>query len=320
MARIEKYILDLLTRHDCVIVPGLGGFVANYKPAVIVEERNLFQPPKKEIGFNRSLSHNDGLLINHICLMEKVSWDKSTEQIKHFITHFQDRINRGETVALEGIGTFRTDALKNLQFTPNHRNQLLPDAYGLFEFHFEPIQDIAIRQRQEEPVRRLLRSRSPRYWSSVAAMIAGLFLFTPELKMPEQQQINTGHLISAVTEIHSNNENIAKADIEFPATKNLNHQEKIQEPTTMVSPITPAEATPKPFHLIVASFKEEIPALQSVKQLKMEGFPDVSILRSENGRFRVTLEAFDNREKAVNRLMDLRKTEQFKSVWLLSHK
>src|SRR5690554_2808390 len=140
MARIEKHILYLLTQHDCVIVPRLGGFVANYKPAVIIEERNLFQPPKKEIGFNRSLSHNDGLLANHICKKENLSWAESTELINSFVSEFQSNINKGETFTFEGIGSFRKDALGNIQFTPNVRNKLLPGSYGLTEFHFEPLQ------------------------------------------------------------------------------------------------------------------------------------------------------------------------------------
>ncbi|SFE02551.1 SPOR domain-containing protein [Thermophagus xiamenensis] len=319
MARIEKHILYLLTQHDCVIVPGLGGFVANYKPAVIIEERNLFQPPKKEIGFNRSLSHNDGLLANHICRIEKLSWDESNEQIKMFVENFQSKIKKGETIVFEGIGSFRTDALNNLQFTPNYRNQLLPDAYGLFEFHFEPIQNVAIRQKHEEPVKRLLRSRSPRYWSSVAAVIAGLFLFTPELKMPEQQ-INTGHIISAVTESHPNNESISEAIIEQPAGNLNDAQENFPDQAAMVPTNIETGTADKTFHLIVASFKDETPAQQSVKQLKTQGFSDASIILGENGRYRVTLEAYHNRDKALNRLLELRKKELFKSIWLLSQK
>jgi hypothetical protein len=33
--KIEQYISELLYKYDCVIVPGLGGFVANYKSATI---------------------------------------------------------------------------------------------------------------------------------------------------------------------------------------------------------------------------------------------------------------------------------------------
>ena len=53
---ITKYIKELLFLHDCVILPGFGGFVANYKSAKIDEIRNVFFPPSKDIGFNREIS------------------------------------------------------------------------------------------------------------------------------------------------------------------------------------------------------------------------------------------------------------------------
>jgi hypothetical protein len=33
--KLDHYISQLLFRYDCVIVPNLGGFVTNYKPATI---------------------------------------------------------------------------------------------------------------------------------------------------------------------------------------------------------------------------------------------------------------------------------------------
>ncbi|MBZ4675568.1 MAG: hypothetical protein JG782_187 [Anaerophaga sp.] len=315
MASIEKHISDLLCLHDCVIVPGLGGFVANYKPAALIEERNLFQPPKKEIGFNRSLSHNDGLLTNHICKQEHLSWNESTERINSFVEEFQTKINNNITYVFEGIGTFRKDALGNLQFTPNAGNNLLPDAYGLTEFHFEPLQQVVTRQEHEEPVKRLLRSRSPRYWATVAALIAGLFLFTPELKMPEHQQINTGNMLSSVTE-----ETVSPVEATSNAAKQLTNSANGAPDISEKAEIASGGRNDRvntPFHLIAASFKYEAPAQQIAEQMKKEGFPDAQVLPANNGRFRVALESFEKRDSAVERLYALRKNRQFENVWLL---
>jgi hypothetical protein len=75
MGTITSYITDLVHLHDCVIVPGLGAFVGNYKPSEINQEKGLFFPPKKEIGFNRSLQHNDGLLYDYIARCEGLSFN-----------------------------------------------------------------------------------------------------------------------------------------------------------------------------------------------------------------------------------------------------
>jgi hypothetical protein len=319
MASIEKHISDLLSLHDCVIVPELGGFVANYKAAVAVDERNLFLPPAKEIGFNRSLSHNDGLLTNQIIKREQKTWQESTGLIRKFVKELQYRIDNGESAEIQGIGSFRKDALGNLQFTPIERNHLLPDAFGLDEFHFEPLH-ATITQKQEEPVRRLLRSRSPKYWTSVAAMIAGLLLFSPHLEMPDHQQMDTSNMISAVAEGNSDESIHASA----PKT-----EETVEDLQTQKSEAKTADnkedtsITPKniesPYHLIAASFKYEAPASETLDSYKSNGFSEAQLLHSDNGRYRVALFSFEERTKAVEKLYALRKEEAFKNVWLLTN-
>ena len=59
---ITAFIRELLFGHDCVIVPGFGGFIGNYTPASIDKSSGTFYPPVKQISFNRNLNHNDGLL------------------------------------------------------------------------------------------------------------------------------------------------------------------------------------------------------------------------------------------------------------------
>ncbi|PWE00272.1 HU domain-containing protein [Marinilabilia rubra] len=318
MTSIEKHISDLLCLHDCVIVPGLGGFVANYKSAVIIEERNLFQPPKKEIGFNRSLAHNDGLLANHICTREKTSWDQSLGLIEEFVSSTKDRINQGESIALQRIGTLRKDALGNIQFSPKERNDLRPDSFGLDEYHFEPLHHAIQLEKQEEPVRRLLRSRSPKYWGSVAAMIAGLLFFSPDLKMPEHQQIDTSSMISALSE----KENITSGTVANDRSESKENPAFINTgseiPENKASNIATSSPIIKPYHLIAGSFKHKAPAQQTLDQYKNEGFGEAHLLKSSNSRFRVALFSFENRDEAVNKLYAVRKDDALKNVWLLA--
>ena len=55
MIELAQHIEALLLENDCVIVPGLGGFVAHYTPAMRVAEENTFLPPTRIIGFNPGL-------------------------------------------------------------------------------------------------------------------------------------------------------------------------------------------------------------------------------------------------------------------------
>ena len=45
MIELAQHIEALLLENDCVIVPGLGGFVAHYTPAMRVAEENTFFAP-----------------------------------------------------------------------------------------------------------------------------------------------------------------------------------------------------------------------------------------------------------------------------------
>jgi len=324
MASMEKHISDLLCMHDCVIVPGLGGFVANHKPAEVVEERHQFRPPVKEIGFNRSLSHNDGLLAKHISQREQISWNESIERIQAFVADLRTKINQGERVRLQGIGSFRKDAVGNLQFTPKERNQLLPSSFGLYEFHYEPLPYVPSARRDEEPVRQLFQSRSPRYWVSIAAMFAGLFLFTSELKMPGHQQIETGSLNPAGnrTEVPAASTSSDKEDAKMEISAETVAGKNNQPVETKENPGSENEQAQnnQPYHLIAASFRQEAPARHVLERLHGDGYAEATLMRSDQGRYRISLLAFPEREKAVNRLFELRKQKRFENVWLLTKK
>ena len=62
MLRIITHIERLLLTHDCVILPKFGGFVLQILPATYEEEEYSFRPMRKEVMFNVTLQHTDGLL------------------------------------------------------------------------------------------------------------------------------------------------------------------------------------------------------------------------------------------------------------------
>ena len=64
MNELSRHIESLLVSNDCVIVPGLGGFVTQYVTARRVDEENLYLPPYRTVGFNGQLTINEG----RICL------------------------------------------------------------------------------------------------------------------------------------------------------------------------------------------------------------------------------------------------------------
>lgn len=304
---IEKHIAHLLHYHDCVIVPGLGGFVANFKSATIHPEQNLFVPPLKEIGFNRSLLHQDGLLANHIAIEQEVSYAEASGIISAFVGDVRTRIAGGETVAMGEVGSLRGDAIGNILFSPNDSASFLPDALGLSTFRFEPLgyKHVAkIEQKMHVP--RMMQNRSPRYWTAVAAMIAGLFFLTTfELKMPEVSEAGFSTLLVPVTE---------QAAVEVTETEAFLLESELEEES--VVSVTEVPAVKKRHHLIAASFKQAAPADQSVRSFVQEGFSQAQVLADASGRFRIALESFEKRQDAINAMQKYRQQSRFASVWV----
>ncbi len=136
---IGKYISELLYNHNCVIIPGLGGLVANYSSSYIHPTQNVFYPPSKKIAFNKNLSENDGLLVNYIANNENISYDIVNEIINNYVKNIKETINENNTYTIENIGSFSLNIEKSIQFIPDNKINYLIDSYGLQSFQVNPI-------------------------------------------------------------------------------------------------------------------------------------------------------------------------------------
>ncbi len=177
MLEISKYIQDLLYLHDCVIIPGFGGFVANYRAAKIDRNSNTIYPPSKDIGFNSNLNRNDGLLIKYLADVENLEYAEAEKSVDFFVEDMFVQLQRGETVVLENIGSFYNDRKFNLQFTPNNSVNYLIASYGLDSFELTSVsnpsqQTITALAAQSKPITRTI---SAKRWGYISAAAACLF-------------------------------------------------------------------------------------------------------------------------------------------------
>ena len=134
MLEISRYIKDLLFIHDCVILPGLGGFVANYCPAEENPLINEMLPPSKAVSFNRNLKQNDGLLINCLAEAERISYSEAERAIDLYIEDISVRLRRSEKVKFEDLGELFFNKRHKLQFEPAKNINFLADLFGMESF------------------------------------------------------------------------------------------------------------------------------------------------------------------------------------------
>ncbi|OFY29780.1 MAG: hypothetical protein A2275_10805 [Bacteroidetes bacterium RIFOXYA12_FULL_35_11] len=170
---ISNYIRELLLLNDCVILPGFGGFISQYQPAFIDEEQSAFQPPSKKIVFNSQLIHNDGLLINYISVVNRISYSEAKNLVSDFICNLYIELDKNNTVFFKSLGSFRYDAQHSLYFEAEKNVNLLQDSFGLPMFHFPEIIPIEIPLQNVRPVLRT-KSRSLFTNKAFVALIIGL--------------------------------------------------------------------------------------------------------------------------------------------------
>jgi len=132
---LVQHLENLLPEHDCVVVPGLGGFVQNEVQARIQPGARLFYPASKEIGFNHRLKFNDGLLAQSYQETNGLSFDEANAEIQKAVQEIQEKLNAGKFIRLGRTGSlFMIE--KQLIFRPDHHNHFYPEAYGLTPFTF----------------------------------------------------------------------------------------------------------------------------------------------------------------------------------------
>ena len=80
MNNVVRHIEYLLTRHDCVVVPGWGAWIVQSVSAAVIGNAAPI-PPRKWLSFNAALSHNDGMLAHSLMRAEGCSYDEAMAQI-----------------------------------------------------------------------------------------------------------------------------------------------------------------------------------------------------------------------------------------------
>lgn len=188
MIELAQHIEVLLLENDCVIVPGLGGFVAHYTPAMRVAEENVFLPPTRIIGFNPQLKMNDGLLVQSYMAVYDTDFSDATRIVEKEVAHIFTALHEEGKVDLPNIGELRYSIHGIYDFVPYDHKITTPYLYGLDSFEMQelaelkkPYMEKTIRYSvpvvPEDKKRRFEIKFNRSYLSNAVAMIAVIALF-----------------------------------------------------------------------------------------------------------------------------------------------
>ncbi len=148
MIELAQHIEALLLENDCVMVPGLGGFVAHYMPSTKQAEENIFFPPTRVIGFNPKLKMNDGLLAQSYMSVYSTSFADASRRVEKQVKEVTTLLHEEGKADLPNVGELRCSIHNEFEFIPYDNRITTPYLYGLDSFEMQELAAV----KEEAPV------------------------------------------------------------------------------------------------------------------------------------------------------------------------
>jgi len=340
-------IEHLLTEHDCVIVPGLGGFVQNETEAHFDSQDQLFYPPSKQIGFNARLHFNDGLLAQSYQQDYDIGFEEARDRIRDRVQELQGYLSQGKYLTLGRIGYMHRNQEGQIVFRSGKNNPFVPSAYGLRPLHCKLTAQKTAPERTHDlgrwlvavaaclllmlllnPVQHRLNNKNP-VLQEASVLSACSLLNEPAANIPVEDSTTPASSVAKLTEAGEIAETGEIVEyVEIAETAKVAETAGLAEVADAVGVAEvskasePAKVFPSPFTpkycIVVASFTNETDAQRWLeqKQLKKE-YPQAGMVTRE-GRTRVYVLGFDQREVALSYLAKFRAGNQkYAKSWVL---
>ena len=320
--RVEGYIDELLYRYNCVIVPDFGAFLTQRKPASIHRQSHTIYPPSKTVSFNEQLATNDGLLVSHVARAEKLSYEQMLDRMSDVIKDWRTQLRNGERLKIGSAGELWQNKPGKIQFRPNEKTNFLTASFGLASVIQAPatreILKLEVEALEEKlpfaiaPEKREAFSIRP-YLKYAAVVLLALSTGMTGFKAYEralesnmlvrqnaQEQIN--RQIQEATFFDTQPVELAPVQVDITITEKMPVKEEHGQ------------------HMIIAgAFRVQANAAKKVRQLKRKGYEAFYVGTNPYGLHQVAFGSFNDVDKALEYLTEIRRTES-RDAWLLSKK
>ena len=304
MISLARHIEILLLEHDCVVIPGFGGFITKAEEAKFLEQEWQMMPPFRTVRFNQALQANDGLLVQSYMNIYDASFPAAQKQMQMEIDEMMDQLNLTGEYVMENIGTLRIDINRNISLETDESGVNTPWFYGLSSFALEPVDAIEKQRKisaaiQETSVLPITSAgedseksetvvvKFNRRWIDIAVSAAAAVILFFLLSYESMPKGSTDTLAASAVNISENRSN--------------------QE----------AEVSNGKFTLVLASYTTKANGDEYIQKLAENGFKEGRFF--ERGKMtRVLYGHYATEEAAEAALSDLReKSREFKQAWVL---
>ena len=351
---INQCISELLFDHDCVILPGLGGFITNYSPANIHPVLHRFSPPAKDILFNTNLKNNDGLLVNYLSQKQNISFEEANHIVQQFVDNCHSQLNNRQNVSFHGIGTLWLSVEKKIQFTPEKKVNYLNSSYGLSSFISPPVKketDLQLKKKElfkdrVPVVEGHYPVRKPRYAALYIIPVLILFVWG-YLNMGVIKDFSTNYsgiftyfkafqtdvsTFPSTTSLQPETIEIKDVSVPLSTTDNTEDKKEDSEAETIIisDPQIPAmkdhqleapsettiDETSFNYFIIAGAFKNLDNASSLVEKLSGKGYNARIVGTSSGGLHRVSYNGYIHKDDALKNMRLIRSNEN-PEAWVL---
>lgn len=337
---ILKSISQLLVQYDCVIVPGLGGFVATQIPASLDTLMSTIVPPTKKISFNNQLSASDGLLINHLSNFSNLSFNEVDILVKNSVIEFKQQLLSGNTIHVPAIGKLQHNENQKIIFTPSIVTNLLPESFGLKPINLplpkqqkvvinEAAVELLVAESESASIQKLAVKKRTNKAAFALAMIIIAILFVGQVLFTNAQkdnlstqQLSFGDISTLLSFNKKQPATSIVPSFEIQRSFQLSSQTATNNTSEAAIPAikehitkVASEDLEKGYYIIAGSFKSFDNANMARKGFAKKGF-EAKIIPTENNYYRVGIYISDKVSEVNSQITSFRAKYQ-KQAWVM---
>ena len=321
MEKLVQNISRLIAQHNCVILPGVGAFLAHRVPAYYNAAEKIFMPPHRSLGFNPQVTVDDALLLSEYMNDGLLSYEEAERCLKNDIDSLRSKLSDNGVVCFGELGTFEMDIEGKISFTPNENSIDDPQNYG-----FEPLLIAPLKELKKKDIV-IKRSNIGKYVSAIAAAIVIIFVLVPfgnSIYDGSKQMSVAGFApvdnapktvvtptVEAICEIAPVEETVTEHIFTTPA--NAEQPATVAE-TQKVETIIVENS--KQYSIIVASTPNSKNAQLAITELSRKMQADYKVVEGDR-RFRIAIESYNSEEEANIALERIQAT--FSDAWVYIH-
>ena len=115
-------MLNLITSYliqsgECVL-PGIGSFTIVNSPSTLDVANKELLPPTSEYRFSDTSGQPEEAIIQYIAYKRSINQKEGLEEMKQFCMQLKERLDSGEKIRFNSIGTLQKDSSGSIVFEP----------------------------------------------------------------------------------------------------------------------------------------------------------------------------------------------------------